>query len=203
MKSTTRSEAEEQPIANSGCLANDWSPDNKYILCERNSAESTLDLWALPVQADGKPLAVVQTKSRDRNGQFSPDGKWVAYESRTSGRPEVYVQAFPDPGVPVRVSTGGGAQIRWRPDGGELFYIALDGKLMAVPFRTDASGRSVDVGLPQPLFTTRIGRVLTSVLGAQYVVSADGQRFLMNTVVQSTGPTPLRVLVNWNPGRER
>ena len=74
---------------------------------------------------------------------------------------------------------------------------------MAVPIRVEADGRSLDIGLPQPLFTTRIGRVLISPLGAQYVVSADGQRFLMNTVVQSARPTPIRLILNWNPAARR
>jgi Tol biopolymer transport system component len=204
-KSTTRADAEELPIAGGeDCLMNDWSPDGQYLLCERAGTETTLDLWAIPLRGDRKPFPVVRTPARDRNGQFSPDGKWLAYESRESGQSEVYIQPFPGPGEAVQVSTGGGAQVRWRPvDGRELFYVALDGKLMAVQIRVEADGRSLDIRIPQDLFTTRIGRVLISPLGAQYVVSADGQRFLMNTVVQSARPTPIRLILNWNPAAQR
>ena len=128
--------------------------------------------------------------------QFSPDGKRIAFYSNQSGRLEVYVQPFPGPGTPVQVSTSGGAQVRWRPDGRELFYVALDGRLMAAPIQVPADGQLV-VGIPVPLFATRVDRVPS--IGAQYIVSPDGQRFLMHTFVQDASPTPIRLILNWQP----
>ncbi|MEO7270821.1 MAG: hypothetical protein ABIX28_25740, partial [Vicinamibacterales bacterium] len=178
-------------------FACDWSPDGRLLLYQRRSVETGFDLWALPLGGTAKPFPVSQTPFEEKDGQFSPDGKRIAFQSNRSGRFELYVQSFPGPGTPLRVSTNGGAQVRWRPDGHELFYIALDGRLMAAPLQTRADGE-LDVNIPVPLFATHIGRVITAV-GAQYVVSRDGQRFLMNTVVEDTHQTPIRVIVNWRP----
>jgi dipeptidyl aminopeptidase/acylaminoacyl peptidase len=177
-------------------FASDWSPDGQFLLYQKSSDETRADLWALPLVGTQTPVPVVQGKSDDRGGQFSPDGKWVAYRSNRSGRFEVYVQPFPGQGGQRQVSTGGGAQVRWRPDGRELFYIALDGRLMAAPIQFASDGPSV--GIPVPLFATRIGRAV-QLVGAQYVVSADGQRFLMNTFVQENSPAPIRLILNWKP----
>jgi Tol biopolymer transport system component len=120
--------------------AADWSPDGQFLLYVVNEAAATLtDLWVLP--ADGrKPLPFAQTRFIEQDGRFSPDGRWVAYMSDQSGAMEVYVRAFsPDfsggsasTGGSVLVSRGGGAAPRWRGDGRELFYLAPDGKMMAV-----------------------------------------------------------------------
>ena len=92
--------------------------------------------------------------------------------------------------------------MQWRADGRELFYIALDGKLMAVPIDVSANGQSITPGIPVPLFTTRVGRIIgPGGSGPQYVVSADGQRFLMTTLVQDGSSSPIRVIVNWKPQR--
>jgi dipeptidyl aminopeptidase/acylaminoacyl peptidase len=141
----------------------------------------------------------VETPFDEKDGQFSPDGTQIAFHSNQSGRFEVYVRPFPGPGSPVRVSTNGGAQVRWRPDGRELFYIAAGGQLMAAPIQRPADGQ-VLAGIPIPLFATHIGRVITPV-GAQYAVSPDGQRFLMNAVVGDVGSAPIRLIVNWHPPR--
>jgi hypothetical protein len=108
---------------------------------------------------------------------------------------EVYVQSFPGPGAALQVSTSGGAQARWRPDGRELFYVAQDGRLMAASIQVGADGQLV-AGVPLPLFATQVSRRLGM---PQYVVSADGQRFLMNNFVLEGSPTPIRVVLNWQP----
>ena len=87
-----------------------------------------MDLWALPIMEGRKAFPIVNTPFEDREGQFSPDGRWVAYQSNVSQRFEIYVQPFPGPGGTFLVSTNGGAQPRWRRDGKEIFYVALDGK---------------------------------------------------------------------------
>jgi hypothetical protein len=150
---------------------------------------------------DGKkPFVVVQTNSDERDGQFSPDGKWIAYESDESGRFEVYVQPFPGPGPKHPISTNGGAQVRWPRGGKELFYVALDNRLMSVPISVDAEHRVVAAAAPIPLFLTHIGPA-ASVLRQQYVVSPDGQRFLMNTIKEDASTSPITIVQNWKPPR--
>ena len=93
------------------------------------------------------------------------------------------------------MSPAGGGQVRWRRDGSELFYIALDGQLMAMPIRLDSGGRLVDASAPVSLFATRVGGAMQP-MAQQYIVSADGQRFLMNTVVEQAA-SPITIVLNW------
>jgi hypothetical protein len=143
-----------------------------------------------------KAFPVVETNAAERDGQFSPNGQWIAYQSDESGQFEIYIQRFPGGGDKERISTNGGAQVRWRADGAELFYVALDDRLMSVPIEFNAAGDKVEIGSPVPLFTTRIGGAVQGVARQQYMVSADGQRFLMNTVPEQ--PTsPIVMILNW------
>ena len=89
--------------------------------------------------------------------------------------------------------------MRWRPDGKELFYIALDGRLMAVPIRIASNGRSMEADAPVFLFATRVGGAIQGPDKQQYVVSPDGQRFLMNTLAEGDKPSPITVILNWKP----
>jgi Tol biopolymer transport system component len=173
----------------------DWSSDGRFLLYRSLDAKTSYDLWALPLDGDRKPFPVVRTDFDERDGQFSPDSHWVAYQSNESGRFEIYIQPFPGPGSRERISTEGGAQVRWRRDGRELFYIALDGRLMAVPIGLASRGQVVDPGRPVPLFMTRVGGAVQGIGTPQYVVSPDGQRFLMNTVIEET-PSPITVILN-------
>src|SRR2546425_3631907 len=88
----------------------DWSPDGRFVLYRSPGPTTGFDLWALPIQGERKPFPVVQTDFEERDGQFSPDGKWIAYQSNESGRVEVIIQPFPGPGAKVQISTNGGAQ---------------------------------------------------------------------------------------------
>jgi dipeptidyl aminopeptidase/acylaminoacyl peptidase len=174
----------------------DWSPDGRFLLYRANDEKGGYDLWALPMEGDRKPFPVVHTSFNETGAQFSPDGKWIAYESNESGRFEVYVQPFPGPGGQVPLSTTGGAQIRWRRDGKELFYIALDGRLMAVPIRRAPNAGTVEAGSPTPLFTPRVGGALSFPFRQNYDVASDGQRFLMNMVTDEAA-APITVILNW------
>jgi hypothetical protein len=136
---------------------------------------------------------VAHTPADERFGQFSPDGRWVAYESNESGRFEVYVQPFPKPGEKTLVSTGGGQQARWGADGREVFYVAPDGRLMAVSFRVRSDGRA-DVASPAPLFPSGVSGAPTRGSIIEYDVSKDG-RFLMNTLVEQAG-SPITLILN-------
>ncbi len=156
----------------------------------------TTDLWAVRVATPTEPFQLVATPSDDRDGQFSPDGRWIAYESGETGRPQIYLQPFPGPGPKVPVSTDGGSQVRWRRDGKEIFYIAPDQSLMAVPIDT-AAGAS-GVGTPKPLFKTSIAPIRT-ISRQQYVVAPDGKRFLIVTTDDTPVP-PLTLILNWKGG---
>jgi Tol biopolymer transport system component len=129
--------------------------------------------------------------------QFSPDGRWVAYQTNESRRFEIVVQQFPKATERFPVSTAGGISPRWRADGRELYFIAPDGKLMAVPVTPTSS--KFEGGKPVALFPTRIaggGTVATN--RPQYAVSKDG-RFLINQRLEESTNTPITLLLNWKP----
>jgi Tol biopolymer transport system component len=190
----------------------DVSPDGRFLLYADLDPKTGYKVLALPMsgpnasptrrtpQTDGdrKPFPVLHTNFSEDNAQFSPNGKWIAYESNESGRSEIYVQPFPGPGDRTRVSTNGGAQVRWRRDGKELFYIALDDRLMAVPVQLASSAPTFEAGSPVPLFATRVGGALSYPNEQQYDVSPDGLRFLMNTIIEEV-PSPITVILNWKP----
>lgn len=181
----------------------DWSPDGRFVLYRmqpQGSNTSQWSLWAVPVERDGRPFPVVQTDFDERDGQFSPDGKWIAFESNETGRYEIYIQPFPR-GAKIPVSSAGGAQVRWHRNGRELFFIAMDGQLMAVPIRLTEG--QAEIGKPAPLFRTNVGGAVTlGVTRQQYAVSADGQRFLMNTVVAEANASPISLILGWKGGRK-
>ena len=174
----------------------DWSSDGRFLLYRSNDPKTSFDVWALPFDKVSKPFPVVRSSFEEREAQFSPDAKWVAYQSNESGRFEIYVQPFPGPGARIPISANGGAQARWRRDGKELFYIALDGYLMAVPIRLDSNGQSIEAGRPAQLFNSRVsGGAVQSATTQQYAISSDGQRFLVNTDAGET--SPITVVLNW------
>jgi len=168
-------------------IVNDWSPDGRYIIYETQSPN--LDIWALPLDGDKKPLPVAQTPFREHAGRFSPDGHWVSFCSDESGRNEVYVQAFPGPGSVTQVSSGGCTLALWRRDGKELFYVGLTNRLMAVPITL--TGSTVKAGAATELFELPpLGQS-----NSEFDVSADGQRFLVNVLVED--PSPITIILNW------
>ena len=120
---------------------------------------------------------------------FSPDGRFVAYVSGEAGREDIYVQSYPEAGAPIPVSTEGGDDPLWNPNGGELFYKHLD-TLMVVEVATEPE---FTAGKPRPLFE---GAYVTGVSG-NYDVSPDGERFVMIRREEGSVPTELHVVVNW------
>jgi serine/threonine protein kinase len=179
-------------------LPSDWSRDGRYLLYRTQGAKTRYDLWAWALDGSRPSFPIAQTDADDRDGQFSPDGKWVAFESDESGRFEVYVQRFPGPGTKWPISTNGGAQVRWARNGRELFYLSLDGQLMAVSIRLDAEREIVTADAPVALFGTHVGSPV-SVFRQQYVVSPDGLRFLFNTLVDDDRVSPITIIQNWKP----
>ena len=189
--------AEELLFASpSNKVPTDWSRDGRFVLY-RTTLATGFDVLALSLSDGGPPVSVATTGFEEREAQFSPDGKWVAYQSNESGRFEIYVQPFPTSGGKSLVSTGGGAQVRWRADGRELFYLSFDNRLMAVPVELGADGQSVAVGTPAALFQANpLGGAVAPVDTTQYVVSPDGQQFLFNGVAE-TAPSAITILANW------
>jgi len=176
-------------------IACDWSADGQFILYKQiEPASGTSDLWVWPMSGEGTPFKVVHTQSDERDGQFSPDAKWVAYQSDHSGRPEIYLQAFPGPGPKVHVSINGGTQVRWRSNGKEIFYIGPDQRLMVVGM--DLAAGAAGIGTPQPLFPTRLAAI-RSISRQQYVVALDGQRFLINAAADASDPPSITLILNW------
>jgi hypothetical protein len=154
-----------------------------------------MDIWAVALDGDRTPIAVVRTAFEERDAQFSPDGAWIAYQSNESGRPEVYIQPFGAGGDRQRISETGGVQARWRADGHELFYLTLQVQLMAVPIAPGNRGRSLRPGAPGPLFEASVGATQGIALHS-YLVAPDGQRFLLDAVVDQPA-APIVLILNW------
>jgi Tol biopolymer transport system component len=173
-----------------------WSSDGRFLLYVANVAVGR-DLWALPLDGERKPFPVVETTFDEDEGQFSPDGHWIAYGSTESGRHEIYVQPFPGPGERSRVSTAGGSQVRWRPDGKELYYVGPDGLMMAVSIQVARGGQTLQATAPRALFPTRFA-IGANVTGTkpQYAVASDG-RFLMNIRIEDQAAKPITITQNW------
>jgi Tol biopolymer transport system component len=177
----------------------DWSPNGRFLLYDRLDPKRGSDVWALPLDGDRKPFAIVETEFTESQGQFSPDGSSIAYQSDKTGRNEIYIRPFRGGGDDVQASIDGGTQPRWNPKGGELFYIGADDRLMAVPIRVSTVSKTIDPGVPRALFATNIGSAVTLAYRQQYLVSADGQSFVMNSAVTEGTASPISVILNWKP----
>jgi hypothetical protein len=149
-------------------------------------------IGVLPLEGDRKPRPLVQDGFVKDEPHFSPDARWLVYQSAEAGTTDVYVRPFPGPGQPVRISTGGGGQPRWRGDTRELFYVTPDGRMMAASVKI--AGDVFEPGAPEPLFQLQFTPQLNI---DQYAVTEDGQRFLVVEPVGSAAPTPITVVLNW------
>jgi dipeptidyl aminopeptidase/acylaminoacyl peptidase len=177
----------------------DWSADGRYLLLHEigaNLAFGRIGLLSLDLLGDRKPIAFVSNDlASAAQGQFSPDGHFVAYSSDLTGRSEIYLQRFPAAGPPTTISAEGGTQPRWRADGRELYFVAGDGAMMAVPV---SAGANVTVGTPVKLFASGIAGENYFFYGgaAMYAPSRDGQRFLVIRSLKAGDPGSIRVVLN-------
>ena len=171
-----------------------WSRDGRTLLFIRQPADDSTKqaIWTLPLVADGKPAALEGSGFFVDEPQIAPDGRWLAYLSRESGRSEVYVQPYGRDGERVRVSIDGGGQPKWRGDGRELFFASLDGQLMSVAFR--GQGDRAEVDLPTKLL--EIGGFEGPDYD-DYAPSADGQRFLVKLAVDKRQRVRMHVVTSW------
>jgi Tol biopolymer transport system component len=177
----------------------DWSPDGKYLVYSRFAGAGTtfFDLMTIDLKGDQTPRPLVQTSASELQAAISPDGKWVAYTSNESGRIEVHVTGFPAGGPGRQVTSSGGTNPHWSPDGRELFFLNRSTLMRAA---VTASTSGLDVGVPSPLFdlTSRLGD-LSGQLPApsnMFSVAPDGQRFLF-AVPQRLIPDVITIVVNW------
>jgi Tol biopolymer transport system component len=170
----------------------DWTRDGRYIVFQSRGKETSWDIWILPTFGDRKPVPFLKTQFAEALPVFSPDGRFLAYQSNESGRNEIYVQSFPGPGGKWQISAAGGVEPRWRADGKELYYRAPDQKVMAVEVQT---GGGFTPGVPQPLF---LGRFDAANARNRYLPTADGRRFLTVAPLGRESMTPTTVVLNWN-----
>jgi hypothetical protein len=169
-------------------------------LYQRQDPKTGVDLWVLPLGDEGKPSPLAHMPFDERGGEFSPDGRWIVYESNESGPFEIYVRSFPTGDSKRPVSIGGGTQPRWKRDGREIYYVAPDARMMAVSVAVSADGKTVDASAPVALFPTRLASGAGFAPGEQqYAVAPDG-RFLLNTVVDEAKASPITVVLNWTAG---
>jgi Tol biopolymer transport system component len=172
-------------------LAQDWSRDGRFLLYVMldSAGKRGGSIWLLPMQGERKPVPLPQPTGDAEYPRFSPDTRWIAYRSNESGQNEIYMIPSQSADGKWQVSVGGGDWPVWRGDGKELYYIAPDDRLMAVPVR---GGATFAFGAPQPLFQTNVLKGL----GGRYDASPDGQRFLF-LVGKQEDPEPLTLVVNW------
>jgi Tol biopolymer transport system component len=206
-KLTTGAGEEERLVASDQTLVpNGWSADGRFLLFHRNDPQTDADISVLPTAGDRTPRVFLKTPFREVLAAFSPDGRWVAYQSNESGRNEIYIRPFTPPssagttgGAAAgqwQVSTAGGIHVVWRRDGKELYYLNPMGALVAVPIAV--TGSTLEPGAPMALFRTRIvGGGVDGQQGRQYDVAPDG-RFLINTELDSA-TAPITLIQNWRP----
>jgi eukaryotic-like serine/threonine-protein kinase len=195
---------DEELLAKLGEFAQvtDWSSDGRLILYQHATLQKfSGDLSILPLDRDKKPQPFLQTEFDEKEGRFSPNVKWVAYSSNPSGRLEIYVRPVSPSTAQWQISRDGGLQPRWRRDGKELFYLAPDGKMMAVPIQETSN--AIEAGLAKPLFDTKLKPSTQAGLGprSDYAVTPDGQRFLIIVPASAQNAAdpadPIHVILNW------
>ncbi len=193
---------QEEPLLTGGVpkFVNDWSPDGRHLLYNEISSNTLSDLWVLPLAGDGKPFPYINSKFDERNGAFSPDGRWVAYISDESTQYQLWVQSFPQGqgkwqiSADVHAALGAGYSVpRWRRDGRELYYLSGDGKVMRVEVKL---GDTFQPGTPQVLFDAPYTTT-------HFDAAADGRKFLLPLPDEHTSNQPVHVVLNWAAALKR
>jgi len=168
-----------------------WTPDSARLLFTRVDAGGQAQIWIVPVDGSSEPQPVLDDGNSNGGARISPDGRWMAYMSDSSGGLDVYVRPFEKPGGPVRVSIDGGVVPQWSPDGKFIYYVSGD-LMMAAPVETAGGLR---VGSPVEIF-----EIDESVFGP-LPLAPDGERFLANRVKPGTDlHYGIRVVFDWTKG---
>jgi len=172
-------------------ITGDWSTDGKHLIYALTGARA-FQLWKLDL-AQRRASPLLTSEFSQMHPALSPDGRWIAYASEETGKYEVYVQRFPEGGAKRQISVSGGAEPRWRRDGRELFYLTADWLMAAAIHATPASlapDRPVELFAVRPASRPQIYR-------RNYDVTADGQRFLVNSVADAQAPPSITVVTDW------
>lgn len=183
---------EETLVENTlGALPQSWSRDGRYLAYMDFGGGKGPRVAIYDFQ-EKKPKTLLGTNFAEAHPDFSPDGKWLAYMSNESGAPEIYVVPFPALEGKFQVSTTGGVQPRWAPDGKTIYYIALDGKMMSAAIRTSPSFAAETA---KPLFESRIRQITLGFM--EFSVAPDGKKFLINTQLQQIDDEPIHLVQHW------
>ena len=203
-KATNGSGKEQELVHPTGepKLPDDWSRDGRFLLYTQQIFEPMpiygSCLWQIMGHRLARPHLLQIRGFSEKQGRFSPDGRWIAYASDESGRSEIYIQPFPAPpngGSKTPISRDGGSEPRWRRDGKELFYFSPDGKLMAADV---TEGLRFNASVPRTLFQVPVAQIAHNAVASQvfgWDVAPDGKRFLIDTATTST--EPVTVVLNW------
>ncbi len=173
-----------------------WSPDGRFLSYTQSEPGKPRDIWILPTTGGGRPFAFAQTPAEEWGSAFSPDGRFLAYVSDETGRSEVFVRTFPPSTARWQVSTTGGASPVWRHDGRELFYLAPDRTLVAVPVAP--AGGELALGTARPLFRDASLRPAIAGGSTPYDVAPDG-RFLAIVTVGAAEASPILLRTGTRP----
>ncbi len=173
-------------------IPTDWSRDGSQLIYSVLTPGTGWDVASLSL-GSGQSQPLVATTAEERNASLSPDGRWLAYCSNSSGRFEIYVQAMAGGGAKWLVSRGGGVQPQWSANGRQLYFITPDRKLMVVDARVD--GNALVLSAPQALMDTRITEWESASQGDSYAVVPDGSRVLVSTSTD-TG-RPVSIVTSW------
>ncbi len=179
-------EAKQLTTGENTQLPTSWSPDGLVAYVEIILPDG--DIWVLPLEGERETETVLATQYDERNGVFSPNGRWLAFTSDRSGQTEVYVKPYPGQGGFVQISTDGGLEPVWARSGKELFYRTGD-QMMVVSVQTDTTFKAEK---PRLLFEGSYRYNYTGVT-SNYDVTADGQQFVM--VKEET--SQIHVVLNW------
>jgi Tol biopolymer transport system component len=167
------------------------SPDGEHLAFHSGGDDTNYDIWILPLSGEGEGFPFIKTEFAETSGMFSPDGRWLTYVSDESGRPEVYVTAFPEPGRKWQISLSGGQSPRWNENGSEILYHASDGTITAALVEVRDGG--LLVGEATPLYNTRLQPLNYHF----WALAPDGERVLAMEAGSEHDAPNLSVVVNW------
>jgi len=187
---------DEEPLLQSSTLfknLSQWTPDGGSLIYGQPDPETGWDIWRLPLDGDRKPVPIVRTRFNEYGGAVSPDGHWITYFSDESGKLEVYVQSYPEPGHKYQVSTAGGQGSVWSRDGRQILFGSLDGNSMLADVET---GPAFKVDRPRVLFKSR-----QDLAGA--TATRDFGRFLVSVPAGEAAPPTITFVLNWTAGMKK
>ncbi len=189
---------EERRMTNSKSAQHpmDWSRDGSYLLYQQREPSTSEDLWVMPMKERGEPIPFARTEFSERHGQFSPSGRWIAYDTDETGVYQVYIRAFPPGaagGAKYQISSAGGSEPRWRGDGKEIFYVSSTRKMMSVAVTESPAG--LQFGQATELFDAPL--LYANNFSFFYDVTSDGQRFLLLSPVQDVSSSAYSLILNW------